>query len=154
MKKVTFQIKDGIFSGRHPKPAIAFLQDFRSACDACEINEGAEMSLFTQYFFGLAEAAEKFRMTLPNSVSTGNEEALRPYSKLVNFLFKRNVIEDNTVSLDNEVRGFKQVALSLLIFIQQFRLKILACESVYDEKALRGIIGRGIQSSIRDIVKD
>lgn len=42
-KKTTVQIKDRTFSGRDPVSIIAFLQNFKTACDACNIHEGTDM---------------------------------------------------------------------------------------------------------------
>lgn len=87
-------------------------------------------------------------MALTNSVNSGNEGALRPYSKVVRLLLKRYEADDNIANMDNEVQSLRQEKLTLKIFAQQLRSKTLTCVSVYDEEDVKEIFAEGIQALI------
>lgn len=62
---------------------VSFLQEFRSACDAFEIHEGAVLWLFKQFLINSDEEAMKGRVTLENSANLYQEGALKLYSATV-----------------------------------------------------------------------
>lgn len=45
-KETAVKMKDRIFSGKNARSDITFLQDVKSACEACNIYEGTAMWLF------------------------------------------------------------------------------------------------------------
>lgn len=51
-KKVAVQMKDRTFSAKDPLSVVAFLQRFKSACDADGIHEGAARWLIKQFLTG------------------------------------------------------------------------------------------------------
>lgn len=66
---------------------VAFLQNFKSARDACGIHEGAAVWHFKIYLTGPAEQAVNSRVALPKPVNKNHEGALRTYSKVFQFFF-------------------------------------------------------------------
>lgn len=58
-KNAAAQMKDLTFSGKCQVSIIAFLQDNRTACDACNMQEGPAMWLFNPYLAGPIESVVK-----------------------------------------------------------------------------------------------
>lgn len=54
---------------------ICFIQDFKYACDACNIHEGAAMRLSKQLEGDSAKAAVMSRVCLSKSISSSHEDA-------------------------------------------------------------------------------
>lgn len=69
---------------------IAFLQDFKTACDACGLYQEAAKWLTVQHLRGPGEAAIGYPVQpatqLPDSVNIGHVGALRTYSEVVDLL--------------------------------------------------------------------
>lgn len=59
VKRIEIRMKDPSFPGEDPTPGIIFLQEIKSACDACRNFESAAMSLFEQFLAGQTKAAVK-----------------------------------------------------------------------------------------------
>lgn len=152
-KKVSVQIKDRKFTEKEPLGIISFLQDFKSACDACNIHEGAAMCIFKTFLTGSAEVAVKSRISLPSSSTQRHEGALQSYSSIVNFLLKRYATDDNIAKLDSDIRSLRQGSSTPTEFAQKLWTKSLVFGSEYDGKALKEMFVEGIQASIRKTLR-
>lgn len=82
-KKIAVEMKDRIFSGKEQMSKIAFLQEFKSAWNACGIHKSAAIWLLKQYLVDPAGAVENALLTLPNSANVYHESALKSYSTIV-----------------------------------------------------------------------
>lgn len=151
-KKTAIQMKDRMFSGKNSRSVIAFIQDFKYACDACKMYEGATVWLFKQFSTGLAEAAVKSRICLPNSISSTDYEFFQFYSSIVQFLSKRYAKDDNIAPLDDEIFGLQQSPLAPTKLAQKLWTKKLVRGFVYDEKALKGMFLEWIKVFIRKLL--
>lgn len=69
IKKRAVQMKDRTFNGKDPMSIIVFLQDFKAACNAYRIQEGAAMWIYEQYLSGRVESVIKARVALPTKTA-------------------------------------------------------------------------------------
>lgn len=79
IKKTVVQMKDQIFSGKDSMSVMAFLQDFKFQCDACNIHGGATVWLSMQFLTGDAEPVVTSRITSPRFAVQKDEGALQSY---------------------------------------------------------------------------
>lgn len=75
-KKTAVQMKGRTLSGTASISIIAFLQDFKSACDTCNRHEVAAMWLLEKLLTGPVEPTLKSKICLPNSVSSSLQGSL------------------------------------------------------------------------------
>lgn len=74
---------------KRPGSIIAFLHDFKAACDVCNIHEDPEKCLFKHHLDGHIESLTKARVMLPTERAPAQEVFLMSYSTIVNFLLNR-----------------------------------------------------------------
>lgn len=117
-KKVAVQTKDWTFGGTDTVSIIAFLQDFKAARKASNVQEGAALQLFNHFLAGPVEAVIKARVALPNQAAKDQENCLTSYSTDVNVLLKGYATDYNIAVVDADIRQFRQRALSTKEYTQ------------------------------------
>lgn len=70
-------MKDRTLYGKDEMSVTVFLQEFKSAFDACRIYESAVILLFKQFPTGPAEAAVKAKLKLTTSAKFHHDGALK-----------------------------------------------------------------------------
>lgn len=103
VNRLAVQMKDGAFSGKDSTLVVAFLQEFKSACDAGRLYGSAALCLFNQLLTGRAEAEVKVRVTLKISANVYHEGALKFYYAIAQLLPMHYVTDDDIAELDAQV---------------------------------------------------
>lgn len=97
-------MKNCTFTGNDPVSIITFLQDFKTACDAYNIHEDADMWLIKPYIFSSFEAVFRARMALLTETAKAKEWCLNffPQSSITywNGLRRTKKLEQATTILE------------------------------------------------------
>lgn len=108
----------------------SILQDFKAACDACDIRGKAAMLLFKNYLASSVEAVMNAPVELPTKTAKSKEGCLASFLAIVNNLLKHFATDDDNASVDANIRNFKQGSLTATKFSQQQWTKPLRRHSV------------------------
>lgn len=87
---------------------IAFLQEIKSACDACEADEDAAVWLLKQLWRIPDEKAVKAWVTVTSSAISHDEGAIKSYCTSLQFFLKFYVTDENIAKVDAEVRSLRR----------------------------------------------
>lgn len=106
------QMKDRNFSGKDSVSIIAFLPDFKAACDACNFHESTAVWLLKHYPNGPVRSVINAHVVLQTETARTQEGCLTFYSAIGNYLLKRHATDDNFAIVDADFRTFKQERLT------------------------------------------
>lgn len=98
-------MKDRTFICIEPVSIIVSLQDFKAACDACNIQVGPTMRVFKCYLKGRVESVIKARVDLPTDMTRAEEGYLTSNSAITNYLLMQYATDDNVATLDADIRS-------------------------------------------------
>lgn len=148
IKKAAVQMKDGTFSGRDPVLIIAFLQNFKAFCDACNIHIRATLWLLQNFLTGPVEAVIKVRVAPSTKSAKAQGGCLKLYSAVVNVLLKRYATDDNITVVDGVKRQFRHGGTSAREHAQQQSTKAQRYASINTINILMGLSVEGVMRSI------
>lgn len=106
-KKTAVPMRNRTFNGKEPLSIVAFLQNFKAACDARNVHEGAAMWLFEHYLNRPVESVINARFALPAETARAQNGCLTSYFAIINWLLKRYEIDKNITIVDTDIRAYK-----------------------------------------------
>lgn len=129
--KVQMDMK--LFDPKDPVAIPAFLTNFKTACDALGIHEGAAMWLFKPFMRESAKSALNMRICPSDQSSVTKKGKLASYSAVVNYLLMTYAYDDIIAKAEAELHQFKQgTKTSEQDYATALTLKVMRCGPVYN----------------------
>lgn len=126
-KKISVLMKNSTFYRKDPMSIIAFLQYFKSACDACKSFGGTTTWIFKQYLTDPDNAIVNPKFALPNFSSFYTKGTQKSHSTIFQFFSGSCVTEDNMAKLDLDVQNLRQRSMTPAEFAQDLWTRTQSC---------------------------
>jgi len=142
------------FHPTDPVAILSYLANFKTACDALGIHEGAAMWLIKAFMREPARSTLMMRLSTPETAGESKEGKLTTYSDVVNYLLHTYASDDVIAETEAGLRQFVQTPkMTEQDYATQLTLKVLRCGAVYSEARLIGMYVEGLHESIRGAVR-
>lgn len=138
-------MKDQTFSDKHPLLIIAFLQDFKEVCDACNIHESTAIWLSRQYLTGPVEPVIKALVALPTESAKSKEGGITLFSANVIFLIPTFKTNDNITAVGSDISKAKKGSLTGTDCAQPLWARTSRLGSFYHEEIVKGPFVGGLR---------
>lgn len=132
-------MKDRTSSGMDALPIITFSQNFKVACDVCNIHEEATIQLFKYYLTKSVEKVIEIRVTLPTETAKLKEWCSISFSTIVINPLQQIATYDNITTVDTDIQNFKWDSSTALDHAQRLWTKTLWCSFIYNQKIFKSL---------------
>lgn len=105
-------MKNRIINGKEPVTIIAFLQDFKAPCNACNIHESAAMWPFKNYLSVPVESVIKNGVAIRTQTAGAQEAYFTSHFAIVNYLLRLYATDENIAAVDADIWASRQELLT------------------------------------------
>lgn len=155
VKRLRSQLKETEFDESDPISVLAFLKEFRDACDSIGVHEGVAMWLFPHFMKKPASSSLSARLSSRKSKSSGlHDERLSSYVEVVNFMLATYATDDVIARAVKTLENYKQLpGMAPTDFAKRLYTKALRCGMVYEEKRVKSLFVEGLEDAVCDNVR-
>lgn len=147
-KALDFPMKYFIFKPSDPITILAFLHNFKNACDSNGGFGVAAMWFFPYFLKKPAKAGSLYRMSAKENINTHKEGTLSACFQSVSYLLEAHATHDVIAEAKANIMNWQQPeTMSTTRYSDTLWEKALNCWQVYDESRVKDVFTEGLHHS-------